>query len=165
MRRTDERGFSLVEVVIALGLLAGVLISITGLFIMASKEVKAGRKSSEALAVGKEIVEEMNGWGYSQIWGNFGFDGAATTYTVDCRANTVGGFCPAWQTNLTGKIGSSAYATIKMDSMLTAGGATTNFADPATGSILARNVRLLVTVNWTELTGRIRSVQIETSRN
>jgi len=142
-----------------------VLISITGLFIMASKQVKAGRKSSEALAVGKEISEEMAGWGYAQLWGNFGLSGAATTYTVDCRVNTVGGLCPGWQTNLTGKIGPSAYAIIKLDSITTAGGATPNFADPATGSILSRNVRVLVTINWTELTGRNRLVQIETSRN
>ena len=165
MRHKSERGFSLVEVVIALGLLAGVLISITGLFIMASKQVKAGRKSSEALAVGKQMVEAMNGWGYSQLWANFGFDGAATTYTVDCRANTVGGFCPGWQNSLTGKIGPSAYATIKLDSMTPAVGAAPNFADPATGTILTRNVRVLVTINWTELTGRNRSVQVETSRN
>jgi type II secretory pathway component PulJ len=51
MRGRKETGFSLVEVVIALGLLAGVLITISGLFVMGAKQVKSGRASSEALAV------------------------------------------------------------------------------------------------------------------
>ena len=88
MRRHDARGFSLVEVVLALGILAGVLISIAGLFIIGGRQVKSGRTSSEALAQAKEITEEMNGWGYTQLWTNFGYDGTATTYTVDCRTNT-----------------------------------------------------------------------------
>ena len=52
MRRRDEKGFSLIEVVIALGLLAGVLIAIAGLFILGGRSVKSGRTSSEALAAG-----------------------------------------------------------------------------------------------------------------
>lgn len=67
MRGRDERGFSLVEVIIALGLLAGVLVTISGLFVVGTKQVKSGRTSSEALAVAKEIQEDMYGWGYSQL--------------------------------------------------------------------------------------------------
>jgi prepilin-type N-terminal cleavage/methylation domain-containing protein len=89
MSRRDQRGFSLIEVVIALGLLAGVLIAIAGLFILGGKSVKSGRTSSEALAAGKEIVEEMNAWGYSQLWSNFGLAGTATTYTVDTQTCTT----------------------------------------------------------------------------
>ena len=46
MIRQREQGFSLVEVILALGILAGVLISIAGLFIMGSKQVKSGRTST-----------------------------------------------------------------------------------------------------------------------
>ena len=161
MRRTGERGFSLVEVIIALGLLAGVLIAISGLFIVGAKQVKSGRTSSEAVAVTKEIQEDMYGWGYAQLWGMFGYDCQATTYTVDTRACSA---CDAWQTTLATKLGPSAYATIEIDSIADAFGTTKNFAD-ASGNILAKNVRVSVTVNWTEVPGRARSVTVGTTRN
>jgi type II secretory pathway pseudopilin PulG len=157
----NERGFSLVEVVVALGLLAGVLISIAGLFIIGGKQVKSGRTSSEALALAREIQEEMNGFGYTQLWSYFGYDGQANTYTVDTRTN---GACTAWQTTLRTKLGNSAYANIKLDSVANAAGATTNFADAA-GSILAKTVRVAVTVSWTEVPGRPRSVTVGTTKN
>lgn len=161
MMRRNERGFSLIEVVIALGLLAGVLISIAGLFIIGGKQVKSGRTSSEALALAREIHEEMNAWGYTQNWGMFGFNGQATTYTVDTRTN---GACTAWQNTLRAKLGSSAYANIHLDSVTNAAGATNNFSD-ASGNILAKTMRVSVTVNWTEIPGRARSVTVGTTKN
>ena len=156
-----ERGFSLVEVVIALGLLAGVLIAISGLFVVGAKQVKSGRTSSEALALAKEIQENMIGWNYSQLWGAFGYDGQAIAYTVDTRTSSA---CGAWQATLAKQLGPSAYATIAIASVADATGATKNFAD-ASGNILARTVRVSVTVNWTEVPGRERSVTLGTTRN
>jgi len=161
MRGHDDRGFSLVEVVIALGLLAGVLITISGLFVVGAKQVKSGRTSSEALAVAKEIHENTYGWGYSQLWGMFGYDGQAASYTVDTRSC---GVCSAWQTTLATKLGPSAYANIKIDSVANAIGVVSNFAD-ASGSILAKSVRVSVTVYWAEVPGRERSVTVGTTRN
>ena len=163
MRRSNEAGFSLIEVVIALGLLAGVLIAIGGLFILGGKSVKSGRTSSEALAMGKEIVEEMNGWGFTQLWENFGYDGQAATYTVDTNTCATSD-CTSWQTALVGKLGSSAHATIKIDSVTQGAGAPPNFQD-AGGAVTTKNVRLTVSVLWTQVTGRNRSVQVVTSRN
>jgi type II secretory pathway pseudopilin PulG len=161
MMRRNERGFSLVEVVVALGLLAGVLIAIAGLFIIGGKQVKSGRTSSEAMALAREIHEEMNSFGYTQLWSYFGYNGQANTYTVDTRTN---GACTAWQTTLRTKLGNSAYANIKLDSVANAAGATNNFAD-ASGNILAKTVRVSVTVNWTEVPGRPRSVTVGTTKN
>lgn len=161
MRIRDERGFSLVEVVIALGLLAGVLITISGLFVVGAKQVKSGRTSSEALAVAKEIHEGMYGWGYSQLWEAFGYDGQAATYTVDTRSCAA---CNSWQATLATKLGPSAYANIKLDSVANAIGAVSNLAD-ASGAILAKSVRVSVTVYWTEVPGRERSVTLGTTRN
>ena len=161
MARSTERGFSLIEVVVALGLLAGVLISIAGLFIIGGRQVKSGRTSSEAVALAREIQEEMNAWGYSQIWSFFGMNGQAATYTFDTRTNTA---CTAWQNTLNAKLGSSSYANIKVDSVPNAAGTTNNFAD-ASGNILAKTVRVSVTVNWTELPARPRSVTVGTTRN
>ena len=161
MRRRDERGFSLVEVAVALGLLAGVLIAISGLFVIGAKQVKSGRTSSEALAVAREIQEVMPGWGYAQLWTTFELDGRATTYTVDTRSSAP---CGAWQTTLSSKLGPSAYASIKLDSVANAVGTVQEFAD-ASGAILAKAVRVSVTVHWTEVPGRERSVTLGTVRN
>lgn len=156
-----QKGFSLVEVVIALALLAGVLITISGLFIVGAKQVKSGRASSEALAVLREIHEDMYGWGYSQLWGMFGYDGQAMTYALDTRAC---GSCSAWQSSLATKLGPSAYGNIEVVSVANANGAVNNFAD-AFGSVLAKTVRVSVTVHWTESSGRERSMTVGTTRN
>jgi type II secretory pathway pseudopilin PulG len=159
--RAREGGFSLVEVVIAMALLAGVLIAISGLFIIGGAQVKSGRTSSEALAVGKEIHEEIVGWGYSQLWKAFGYDGQAIRYTVDTRTCAP---CAAWQTTLATKLGPSAYAAIDVESVADATGTINQFAD-AGGTILAKAVRVRVTVNWEEVPERVRSITVGTTRN
>ena len=68
MASRRQAGFSLVEVVVALGLLAAVLISISGLFVLAHKQVDGGRKNSVALSVARDILEEMDGWSYRQLY-------------------------------------------------------------------------------------------------
>jgi len=163
MKRGDERGFSLIEVVVALGLLAGVLIAIAGLFVMGGRSVKSGRTSSEALAVGREIVEEMSAWGFTQLWGNFNLAGTAATYTVDTNT-CVTADCTGWQTALVAKLGSTAHATVKIDSVTQAGQPGVNFVDGA-GNILARNVRVTVNVLWTQVPGRSRQVSVVTTHN
>ena len=159
----DEKGFSLIEVVIALGLLAGVLIAIAGLFVMGGRSVKSGRTSSEALAAGREIVEEMNAWGFTQLWENFGLAGTAATYTVDTKT-CVTADCTGWQNALVAKLGTTAHATIKIDSVTQVGQAGVNFVDGA-GNLLARNVRVTVNVLWTQVPGQSRQVSVVTAHN
>lgn len=163
MRRGEESGFSLIEVVVALGLMAGVLIAIAGLFVLGGRSVKSGKTSSEALAAGREIVEEMNAWGFSQLWENFGLAGTANTYTVD-TTTCVTADCTGWQNALVAKLGPTAKATIKLDSVAQAALAVPNFSDGA-GNILSRNVRVTVNVLWTQVPGRSRQVSVVTSRN
>lgn len=163
MRRVDERGFSLIEVIVALGLMAGVLIAIAGLFVLGGRSVKSGRTSSEALALGREIVEEMNAWGYAQLWGNFGLAGTANTYTVD-TATCVTADCTGWQNSLVAKLGTTAHATIKLDNVVQAGQPLVNFVDGA-GNLLSRNVRVTVNVLWTQVPGRSRQVSVVTVHN
>jgi prepilin-type N-terminal cleavage/methylation domain-containing protein len=163
MGRRDERGFSLIEVVVALGILAGVLIAIAGMFVMGGRSVKSGRTSSEALAAGREIVEEMNAWGFSQLWENFGLAGTANTYTVDTKT-CVTADCTGWQNALVAKLGTTAHATIKIDSVSQAALPVLDFVDGA-GTVLARNVRVTVNVLWTQVPSRSRQVSVVTLRN
>jgi len=85
-RGTGERGFSLAEVIVALGILASVLISVAGLLVVGNRLVKAGRGSSLALAVARDILEECDGRSFAGTYEGFGCDAAQSTCTVDTAA-------------------------------------------------------------------------------
>ena len=159
MRRTDQRGFSLVEVVVALGLLAGVLISIAGLFILGGRQVKSGRTVTEATSVARGILEEIDGWGFRQTYQMFGSDGSATSLTVNSRTNA---YAQKWQPILDEKL-VDAQAEIQVQSLIPTG------AVPNLN--VTRYMRVLVTVSWQENTTdtagaarRERSVRLGTVR-
>lgn len=144
-------GFSLVEVVIALGLLAGVLISISGLFVLANRQLDGGRNHSIALSVARDIAEEMDGWGYRQVYSTFGFDGTACAYTVDSRTN---GYAGRWQAELESRLDQS-YAEIVIESAVDSG--------PGPALREARAIRIRITVRWNEGL-RPRQVSLATLR-
>jgi len=147
MNRQRDDGFSLIEVIIALGLLAGVLISMVGLFVLGGQQVKSGRTASEALAAAQSILEEMQGWGFHQTHLGYGLDGSATSYTVDTRTNAT---ASQWQPLLESKLLNS-YATIEIISL----GPT----NPAPSLATTQSIRLIVTVHWDEGI-RARSIQL-----
>jgi type II secretory pathway pseudopilin PulG len=147
VNRRREDGFSLVEVIIALALLAGVLISMIGLFVLGGQQVKSGRTASEALAVAQSILEEMQGWGFHQTHLGYGLDGSATSYTIDTLNNST---ASQWQPLLDSKLLNS-YATIEIISV----GPT----NPAPSLATTRSIRLIVTVHWEEGI-RARSIQL-----
>ena len=159
--RGTEDGFSFVEVLIATGLLAGLVISIGGLFIVGAWRVDSGRRSSQALAVARGIHEAMAGWGYSQLWRMFGFDGRSESYAVDTRACDA---CSSWQSTLAATLGPLAYATIRIDSVGGVAGTAVDFAD-ASGRATTKAVRIRVSVHWIEPPGRARSLTLGTMRN
>lgn len=68
-RRNDEKGFSLVEVLIAAGITAAILISISGMFILGTQKVKGGRNLSAATTVNQSILEQMRGMRGRTIYG------------------------------------------------------------------------------------------------
>jgi prepilin-type N-terminal cleavage/methylation domain-containing protein len=153
--RRNEHGFSLIEVVVALALLAGVLISIAGMFVIGARQVESGRESTEALSVARGIVEQINKWGFHQTYELFGADGSAATYTFDTRTITdppTTGMAK-WQPMLSEKIPGS-YATISVTSL-----------GPGAPPVLSatRAMRVVVTVRWAEQL-RQRQVQLATVR-
>lgn len=82
-RHETERGFSLAEVIVALGVLASVLISVAGLLVVGNRLVKSGRGSSLALAVARDILEECDGRSFAGIYEQFGCDEVQPTCAVD----------------------------------------------------------------------------------
>jgi prepilin-type N-terminal cleavage/methylation domain-containing protein len=64
-----QHGFSLVEVLVAVGIAATVLISICGLFILGSQNVAAGANLSTATTVAQSTLEQMRGMSAEEIYG------------------------------------------------------------------------------------------------
>jgi len=78
-----QSGFSLVEVVVALGVLASVLISVAGLLVLGNRLVSSGRGSSQALAVARDLLEECEGWSFARTYERFGCDSTQPSCTRD----------------------------------------------------------------------------------
>ena len=146
-RRPGEAGFSLVEVIVALGLLAAVLVAMSGLFTLANHQLASGRNHSVAISVARDILEETGGWGFHQTYSTFGFDGAASFYTVDSRSHPA---AAAWQATLESEL-AQPRAEIEIRSV--GGGALRT----------ATVIRVQVTVHWSEGL-RARSLRLTTVR-
>jgi hypothetical protein len=134
---------------LALGLLAGVLASIAGLFVIGAGQVRSGRTATEALTVARTILEEIEGWSFDATYTNFGYDGSAASYTVDTRTAAA---AAAWQAGLDESLYGS-YATVSIAAI-----------DPG-GPVLSDSsqIRVMVTVYWVE-GQRQRSVRLGTVR-
>ncbi len=141
----------MVEVIFSLGLLAGVLVSTTSMFVLGNRQIDSGRTASEALSISRSVLEEMQGWGFRQTYSVYGYDGTATPYTVDTRSNS---YAAKWQSTLSSKL-LNGYATIALDSL----GPT--LPVPALDSTQA--IRVIVTVHWEE-GSRLRRVRLGTVR-
>ena len=146
---TGQAGISLIEVIVSLGLLAGVLISTTSMFVVGNRQVESGRTASEALSIAQSVLEEMQGWSFRQTYAVYGFDGTATSSTVDTRNNA---YAAKWQSTLSSKL-FRGYATITLESI----GPT--LPVPALDGTQA--IRIVVTVQWEE-GSRLRRIRLGT---
>jgi hypothetical protein len=82
-RRRRSAGYSLVECLIATGLMTGVVVSISGLFIVGSRSVKSGRELTKATAIANTAMEQCIGWNYEKVYGFPGGIGTDQTKTWD----------------------------------------------------------------------------------
>ncbi|HEV8659010.1 MAG TPA: prepilin-type N-terminal cleavage/methylation domain-containing protein [Thermoanaerobaculia bacterium] len=83
--RSGERGYNLVEVLIAMALMGTVLMSIMGLFYFGRRNVYSGKEMTEAVAVGTHVLEDLN---------TMTKDGVVFAFVLPAgvgTANTVGG--------------------------------------------------------------------------
>ena len=149
-RFAKERGFSLVEVVLAMGIMAGVLISISSMFILGGRQVKTGKTITEATALAHDIMESFEKQSFTALWANLGAASTDTTRTVN--STTIGSPIVPWQAEIARKL-DNGVATV---TILAMGPGTPNFGS-ATG------LKLTVTVSWNEL-GRAKSVSLSTVR-
>ncbi|HXV78032.1 MAG TPA: hypothetical protein VD788_17110 [Candidatus Polarisedimenticolaceae bacterium] len=134
--RAGAAGFSLPEVTLALGLLAGLLISICGLFVLSSNLVHGGRQRSSAVTMAENILEETNAWTFRGLFERFGYDGSAPSYVVDTRTNAA---ASGWQGEIAERLPSS-HAEVVLESVA-AGGSPPALRD-------ATCIRVSVRVHW-----------------
>jgi hypothetical protein len=149
--RRGEQGSSLFEVTLAMGLMAFVLGSIAGLFVIGAGQVRSGRAASEALAVAHSMVEEMQGWSVSEIHTRYGCAGDATVCAVSSSNPSVIALAP-WRA--------------KLESVLPGAEVSVGVTPlEPTSTILADStqLRVQVTVRWSE-GSRNRRVRLATVR-
>ena len=148
---SEQRGFSLVEVIVAMALLGSVLIFISGLFVAGSRQVSSGRAHSTALSVARDIQEEMQSWPFHRLYDAYAISGTQNTGTVDSRN---AGYAAKWQPLLSQQL-QNAFAEIEVRGFDSVGGSPLLQSAPA--------VRVIVTVHWEEGL-RPRRVQLVTVR-
>lgn len=148
---SNEKGFNLVEVIIAIGLLAGVLLSIAGLFTYGGRFVKSGKEMTEALSIAQDIHEELEKLSYRQLYWEFGCSDTATSCSADSISNS---YAQQWQPEIDEKL-LEGKATITLEPL----GGSTSPPQFAT----ARGIRITVIVDWKENT-RPREVKLASMR-
>jgi prepilin-type N-terminal cleavage/methylation domain-containing protein len=59
MKRVSERGYNLVEILVAIALLGVVMMAILSLFVWGRKNVYSGKQMTAAIAVGTRVLEDL----------------------------------------------------------------------------------------------------------
>jgi len=148
--RRAERGFSLIEVIIAMGILSGVLISIAGMYVMGGRQVKAGKTMTIATTLSHDIMESFDSLSFVSLYTTLGAASTDTTRTVLSTVSTSPIY--SWNTKIIQKL-ANGQASV---TILPLGPGTPNFG-------AATAIRMTVTVTWNEL-GRAQTVAISTVR-
>ncbi len=150
MRRLSAGGFSLVEVILAIGILAGALVSIGSMFMLGGRLVAASRSLTRATALAGDLLSEIDSASYSGLYRQMGASATDTTRTVSTQVS--GSPIASWGAVIGSRLnGGSAVAAIHA-----LGSGTPNFET-------ADGIRLTVEVTWSDL-GRTRRVVLSTSR-
>ena len=150
-RTGGQRGFSLAEVIVALGVLASVLISVAGLLVVGNRLVKSGRGSSLALAVARDILEECDGRSFEGVYTEFGCDAGESTCTVDTSAPVIPSMAQ-WKEMVEDEL-FQGFAEVLIESV----------EDGAPALRDSRALRITVRVFWTE-GPRARDTRLTTVR-
>jgi hypothetical protein len=150
-RLADSRGFSLAEVIVALGVLASVLISVAGLLVVGNRLVHSGRGSSIAISVARDILEECDGRSFAGLYEGFGCDSALPACTVDTA--TPGDPAMAQWKEMVERELYEGFAQVRIESV-------EDSAPPLRDS---RALRVTVSVFWTE-GPRARNTRLTTVR-
>jgi type II secretory pathway pseudopilin PulG len=144
-RRSDD-GFSLVEAIVALGLLAGVIVSTAGLIVGVRRQVASAGRASRALAAASSIVERLESRGFAGVPVSLGCD----VRRPACTAHPGPG-ATSWLGVVLQEGPPGALAEVRLESLENSALET------------ATSMRVSVVVHWSE-GARRRSVRLVTVR-
>jgi len=156
--RTDVRtasakrqaGFSLVEVIIAIGVLSGVLIAIASMFMIGGRQVKTGKTITTATSIVQDLMENFEQRSFTTLYTSLG--GVSTGTSVTALSNVTSSPIYAWNDTIRTRL-QGGIATVSLTPI---GPGTPTFGS-ATG------LRLVVSLTWNEL-GRPQTVRASTVR-
>ena len=77
-----QQGYSLIEVIVAMGILSSVLLGVITLFVLARRNVYSGKQMTHAISVGTRIMEDISSMTVTNIYSNFNVASNATLGTV-----------------------------------------------------------------------------------
>jgi prepilin-type N-terminal cleavage/methylation domain-containing protein len=115
-RRRSERGFNLVEVLVAIAITGVVIVTVSTLFYLGRQNVYGGKQMTSAVAVATRISEDLSTMQKAQVYTQFNLSGESltsnsvygtsyansiirTTTTaadLDPAVNDVGGYLSSW---------------------------------------------------------------------
>ena len=87
LENRDQRGFNLVEVIIAMAMLGTVLLSVVTLFVAGRFNVYGGKTMTQGVAVGTHVMEDLSSLSLAEIQATFGVANGATIGNVDVDTN------------------------------------------------------------------------------
>ena len=116
-RRRAERGYNLVETMIAAALLAGVLLAVVTLFVLGGERIRSGKEMTKATATGMDLMEEIR---------RFPRESSYKTVNGACGANCAGDKTKTWKSNTDDPASMSFAAENNCPTTLKSGGTAAN---------------------------------------
>lgn len=92
--KQGQRGFNLVEVLVAMAITAVVIISVATLFVMGRRNVYSGKQVTAAVAVATRITEDLSHMTHAEVYDKFGlaktanYAGATLTGSTSVEGST-----------------------------------------------------------------------------
>lgn len=85
-RRSRRSGFSLIEVIIGVGLLSVIALTIVGMFIQGRKGVQSGKNTTGGLAIAQHVAENLDSLNYEALWQSWSIAAGNTIAATNTRA-------------------------------------------------------------------------------
>ena len=174
MHSKGNRGYSLIEILIAIAILGSVIISILTLFVLGQKNIYSGKQMTYAVSSGTRVMEDLNTLSKSATLVAFGLNTATTGTTVTAggqsfansflrTTNTISsttdpsGFLQRWKDEIddNDKFNTGAVSIVFTP---TADSAANNPPRMTTGTV----IRMRVFVTWRETGRRERQIVLDT---
>lgn len=175
-RAAAERGYSLIEILIAIGILGTVMMGILTLFVLSQRNVYSGKLMTTGVAVATRVVEDLNTLSKTSMLTAFGLETATTGTAQTAGGQTFGNSFKRTTATISSTTDPKGFLQRWKDEIVNNNkfkdGEVTLIFTPVKDSVLANNpsscsmttstiVRVRVLVTWREA-ARSRQVVLDT---